>query len=143
MIPILWRTEPLEWTDSMMDSVNEAVNRFDYVLDETAKDGGVIDHVSDSAGDVKDAAGKLEDMVKSMDLYQYMTPEEKEQYDRAKEAIEEAGKKHAEDAAKVTKAYENYYIGKAAGEDTTNEYDLKPVTESGVDSGWSYSSIDF
>lgn len=133
----------VEWTDSMMDSVNEAVNRFDYVLDETAKDGGVIDHVSDSAGDVKDAAGKLEDMVKSMDLYQYMTPEEKEQYDQAKEAIEEAGKKHAEDAAKVTEAYENYYIGKAAGEDTTNEYDLKPVTESGVDSGWSYSSIDF
>ena len=132
-----------EWTDSMMDSVNEAVSRFDYVLDETAKDGGVIDHASDAAGDVKDAAGKLEDMVKSMDLYQYMTPEEKEQYDQAKKAIEEAGKQHSEDVAKVTEAYENYYIGKAASEDTTNEYDLKPVRESGVDSGWSYSSIPF
>lgn len=132
-----------EWTDSMMDSVNEAVSRFDYVLDETAKDGGVIDHASDAAGNVKDAAGKLEDMVKSMDLYQYMTPEEKEQYDRAKEAIEEAGKQHSEDVAKVTEAYENYYIGKAVSEDTTNEYDVKPVRESGVDSGWSYSSIPF
>ena len=30
----------IDWTDSMMDSVNEAVNRFDYVLDETAKDDG-------------------------------------------------------------------------------------------------------
>lgn len=132
-----------EWTDSMMDSVNEAVSRFDYVLDETAKDGGVIDHASDAAGDVKDAAGKLEDMVKSMDLYQYMTPGEKEQYDQAKKAIEEAGKQHSEDVAKITEAYENYYIGKAASEDTTNEYDLKPVRESGVDSGWSYSSIPF
>ena len=132
-----------EWTDSMMDSVNEAVSRFDYVLDETARDGGVIDHASDAAGDVKDAAGKLEDMVKSMDLYQYMTPEEKEQYDQAKKAIEEAGKQHSEDVAKVTEAYENYYTGKAVSEDTTNEYDVKPVRESGVDSGWSYSSIPF
>lgn len=129
-----------EWTDSMMDSVNEAVSRFDYVLDETAKDGGVMDHASDAAGDVKDAAGRLEDAVQSLDLYQYMTPEEKEQYDRAKDAIEEAGKKHAEDVAKATEAYENYYIGKAANGDSTNEYDLKPVRESGVDSGWSFSS---
>lgn len=132
-----------EWTDSMMDSVNEAVSRFDYVLDETAKDGGVVDHASDAAEDVKDAAGKLEDMVKSMDIYKYMTPEEREQYDQAKKAIEEAGKKHAEDVSKATEAYENYYIGKAANEDTTHEYDLKPVRESGVDSSWSYTSIAF
>ncbi|MDE6404260.1 MAG: hypothetical protein K2M20_01250 [Lachnospiraceae bacterium] len=126
----------VEWTDSMMDSVNEAVSRFDYVLDETARDGGVIDHASDAAEDVKDAAGKLEDMVNSMDLYKYMTPEEREAYDRAKKAIEEAGKQHAEDVAKATEAYENYYIDKARSEDTTYEYDLKPVTESGVDAGW-------
>ena len=134
----------VEWTDSMMDSVNEAVSRFDYVLEETAKDGGVMDHASDAAGDVKDAAGELEDMVKSMDLYKYMTPEEKEQYDQAKKAIEEAGKQRAEDVAKATEAYENYYIDKARSEDTIYEYDLKPVTESGVDDSWGgpYSEAD-
>lgn len=126
----------VEWTDDMMNSVNEAVSRFDYVLDETAKDGGVMDHASGAAEDAKDAAGKLESMVKSLDLYQYMTPEEKEQYDRAKQAIEEAGKQHAEDVSKVTAAYENYYIGVAVGADTVHEYDLKPVRESGVDTGW-------
>ncbi|MCM1268630.1 MAG: hypothetical protein NC302_12075 [Bacteroidales bacterium] len=131
------------WTDGMMDSVNEAVSRFDYVLDETAKDGGVVDHASDAAGDARDAAEKLEDMVKALDLYQYMTPEEKEQYDKAKAAIEEAGKKHAENEAKAVDAYENYYIGRAANEDLTNEYDLKPVRESGVDSGWAYATIPF
>lgn len=126
----------VEWTDSMMDSVNEAVSRFDYVLDETAKDGGVIDHATDAAGDVKDAAKKLEDMVKDMDLYRYMTPEEKEAYDQAKKAIEEAGKEHAENVAKATEAYENYYIDVARSEDTTYEYDLYPVTESGVVTNW-------
>ena len=133
----------VEWTDSMMDSVNEAMSRFDYVLDETAKDGGVIDHATDAAGDVKDAAKKLEDMVKDMDLYRYMTPEEKEAYDQAKKAIEEAGKEHAENVAKATEAYENYYIDKARLEDTEHEYDLKPVTESGVDEGWSGPPANF
>lgn len=135
----------VEWTDSMMDSVNEAVSRFDYVLDETAKDGGVVDHASDAAEDVKDAAGKLEDMVKAMDLYKYMTPEEREQYDRAKEAIEEAGKQHAEDVSKATEAYENYYIARVAftnseytSPDTVNEHDLKPRIGGVTDRNWSY-----
>lgn len=128
----------VEWTDSMMDSVNEAMSRFDYVLDETAKDDGVLDHASDAAGDVKDAAEKLENMVKSMDLYRYMTPEEKEAYDQAKKAIEEAGKEHSENVAKATEAYENYYIDKARQEEpaSTYEYDLRPITESGVDTEW-------
>ena len=133
----------VEWTDSMMSSVNEAVSRFDYVLDETAKDGGVIDHATDAAGDVKDAAEKLEDMVKNMDLYRYMTPEEKEAYNQAKKAIEEAGKEHAENVAKATEAYENYFIAQAARSDAyrDQETDLRPVTESGVDSDWNYDAI--
>lgn len=127
----------VEWTDSMMDSVNEAVSRFDYVLDETAKDGGVIDHATDAAGDVKDAAKDLEDMVKDMDLYRYMTPEEREAYDQAKKTIEEAGKEHAKNVAKATEAYENYYIDKARLDDTDHENNLKPMTGSGVDESWS------
>ncbi|MBD5517228.1 MAG: hypothetical protein HDR07_01590 [Lachnospiraceae bacterium] len=127
----------VEWTDSMMDSVNEAMSRFDYVLDETAKDGGMIDHATDAAEDVKDAAKKLEDMVKDMDLYRYMTPEEKEAYDQAKKAIEEAGKEHAENVAKATEAYYHSYINDAAKEKTdNNEHDLKPVKGSEADSSW-------
>lgn len=128
------------WTDSMMDSVSEAANRFDYVLDETAKDGGVIDQASDAAKDTREAADRLEATVKSMNLYQYMTPEEREQYDQAKKAIEEERKKRDEDVDQATAAYENYYIDKARMEDTDNEYDLKPMKESGVDSGWNYDA---
>lgn len=121
----------IDWTDSMMNSVNEAVSRFDYVLDETAKEDGVIGHAADAADDVKDAAGELEDMVQAMDIFQYMTPEEQELYNDAKAAIENGGKEHARYAAEATEAYENYYINKAAdGKDA--EADLKPVTGSGV-----------
>lgn len=126
----------IDWTDSMMDSVNEAVNRFDYVLDETAKDDGVIDHMTDAASDVKDTAKELGDMVQAMDIFQYMTPEERAQYDQAKAAVESGGKEHAGYVAEMTLAYENYYIGEAAAQDTTNEYDLKPIGSAGLDTNW-------
>lgn len=119
----------VDWTDSMMDSVNEAVNRFDYVLDETAKDDGIIDHmtdaaagVKDTASDVKDTAKELGDMVQAMDIYQYMTPEEQILYNDAKAAIENGGKEHAGYAADATEAYENYYIAK-----NSMGTDLKPI----------------
>lgn len=128
--------QTIDWTDSMMDSVNEAVNRFDYVLDETAKDDGVIDHMTDAASDVKDTAKELGDMVQAMDIYQYMTPEERAEYDQARATIENGGKEHAGYAAEMTQAYENYYIGEAAAPDTTYEYDLRPVGSTGVDTNW-------
>ncbi len=122
----------IDWTDSMMDSVNEAVSRFDYVLDETAKEDGVIDHATGAADDVKDAAAELEDMVQAMDIYQYMTPEEQVLYNDARAAIEDGGKEHAGYAAEATEAYENYFIAKAAINKGDIESDLKPMTASGV-----------
>lgn len=117
----------IDWTDSMMDSVNEAVNRFDYVLEETAKDDGVIDHMTDAASDVKDTAKELGDMVQAMDIYQYMPPEEQVLYNDARAAIESGGKEHAGYAAEATEAYENYYILKRI-DGVDLESDLKPVT---------------
>lgn len=131
----------IDWTDSMMDSVNEAVNRFDYVLDETAKENGVIDHVTGAASDVKDTAKELGDTVDALDLYNYMTPDDREEYDAAKTAIEEAGKEHAEDVRKATEADYHYYINEAAKDRIDDgEHDLKPVTESGVDANWNLSN---
>lgn len=117
----------IDWTDSMMDSVNEAVNRFDYVLEETARDDGVLDHMTDAASDVKDTAKELGDMVQAMDIYQYMPPEEKVLYDDAKASIESGGKEHARYASDATQAYENYYILKRV-DGVDLESDLKPTT---------------
>ena len=134
------------WTDEMIGSVNEAVNRLDYIMDESAKEDGVIDHTHEAAGNVKDAADKLTGMVDSLDIYQYMTPAERERYDHAKKSMEEAAKKHAEDYAEAMDAYDNYYIDRVRSTedkykqaDQANENDLKPRFESGVDSGWSWS----
>lgn len=134
------------WTDEMIGSMNEAVNRLDYIMDESAKDNGMIDQTHDAAGNVKEAAEKLGDLVDSLDIYQYMTPEEKERYDHAKESMEKAAKQHAQDYADAIEAYENYYIDRIRSTEDkykqaeqVNEDDLKPCFESGVDSGWSWN----
>ncbi|MDE6845082.1 MAG: hypothetical protein K2J99_04870 [Lachnospiraceae bacterium] len=123
------------WTDEMIGSVNEAVNRFDYVMDETAKDNGVLDHTRDAAGNVKDAADKLQDTVNSLDIYQYMSPEQRSMYDNAKANMESASKQYSEDYAKAVAAQENcclaYYAfddSEFAGADNAvSELDLKPT----------------
>lgn len=137
----------IEWSDGMMDSVNEAINRFDYVIEETARNDGVIDQGRDAAGNVKNAAKELEDMINSMDIYQYMTPEEQEEYNAAKDAIREASEKHAEDYADYMKAYRNYCIDQIRfSEDKytdgdLNELDLRPIIEGdGLKMEWSGSS---
>lgn len=134
----------VEWTDGMVDSVNEAINRFDYVIEETSKNDGVIDQSRGAADNVRDAAKELEDMVDSMDIYQYMTPEEQEEYNAAKNAMKEASEKHAEDYADYMKAYKNYCIDEKRAEsqyqydDDLNERDLRPIVEEdGLQKEWS------
>lgn len=138
------------WTDEMIGSVNEAVNRFDYVMDETAKDNGVLDHTRDAAGNVKDAAGKLQDTVESLDIYQYMSPEQRSMYDNAKSGMESATKKYSEDYAKAVAAQENCYLAEYAFTDTefcdgskTNELDLKPTVDGVTDSSWTRTGSDY
>ena len=132
------------WTDEMIGSVNEAVNRLDYVMDETAKDNGVLDHTKDAAGNVKDAAGKLESTVDSLDIYQYMSPQERELYDSAKAGMENATKKYSEDYAKAVAAQENCCLAYYAFSDAefndgskTNELDLKPTQDGATVTTWS------
>ncbi|MDE6388091.1 MAG: hypothetical protein K2L82_09860 [Lachnospiraceae bacterium] len=130
------------WTDEMIGSVNEAVNRLDYVMDETAKDNGVIDHTKDAAGNVKDAAGKLEDTVDSLDIYRYMSPQERELYDNAKANMESATQKYSEDYAKAVAAQDDYWIAHYAFKESEftdgspNETDLKPIRNGIVDTSW-------
>lgn len=122
----------VEWTDGMVGSVNEAINRFDYVMDEAAKSGGMLDRTRGAVDNVKDAADELEDTVEALDIYQYMTPEERERYDNAKESIDSANREHAGYYADAVQAYNHFYINIARDENSSNESDLVPVLKDGT-----------
>lgn len=132
------------WTDEMIGSANEAMSRLDYVMDETAKDDGVLDHTNDAVGNVKDAAGKLQDTVDSLDIYQYMSPEQRNMYDSAKASMESATKEYSQDYAKAIAAQENCCLAYYAFDDSefndennaVNELDLKPTINGICQTSW-------
>lgn len=134
--------QTVEWTDGMVGSVNEAINRLDFVMDETAKEGGVLDQARDAAGNVKDAAGELEDTVEALSIYQYMSPDEQQRYDAAKAAIENAGKEHAGYYEDAMRGYHHFYINIAWQTPGSNVSDLRPMVNGSVDDSL-ISSSDF
>ncbi|MCM1387236.1 MAG: hypothetical protein NC231_07920 [Bacillus sp. (in: Bacteria)] len=137
----------VEWTDGMIGSVNDAINRLDYVMDEAAKNGGMLDSAKGAASDVKDAADELVDTIDALDIYQYMTPEERTRYDAAKENIDSANRERAGYYADAVQAYNNYYINQARDEYSSNEGDLVPklkdgtVKESGISGTGGYKAF--
>ena len=78
----------VEWTDGMVSSANDLMGRVDYIMDETGKNGGFIDQTRNAAGNVRDAAAELGDTVEALDIYRYMTEEEKARYEEARAWID-------------------------------------------------------
>lgn len=106
----------VEWTDGMVSSANDLMGRVDYIMDETGRNGGFIDQTRNAAGNVRDAAAQLGNTVEALDIYQYMTEEEKARYEEARAWMENASRQYAEDYAEALEAYRNYYIDKVRSE---------------------------
>lgn len=131
------------WTDEMIGSVNDAMGRLDYIMEETSKQDGVFDQTREAAGNVKDAAKKLGDAVDTMDIYQYMSSEDRERYENAKANMKTMSDLYAGYRAGALEAAENYYIDYTRKEEKykdsngVNEDNLKPRISGVVDATWS------
>ncbi|HOO29120.1 MAG TPA: hypothetical protein PLU43_11705, partial [Lachnospiraceae bacterium] len=138
----------VEWTDGVIAAANEAVGRAEYIMDEASKDDGLLDQSEDAAENVKSAAGKLSEVVDDLDIYQYMSDAEKEQYDRDKSSLESATSEHAAYAEDAYNAYEDYYLDEIrSSEDkykdpslSVNEIDLRPVVSGNTVTDWTWNS---
>lgn len=141
----------VQWVDGMVGAANEMFNRADYIMDEAAKQNGVIDQTHNAAGNLKDAAGSLVDVMDDLDIYSYMTEEEQIRYDNAKNTVSDATKEYNEYYADATKAYDDYYIDTVRNTDTkyqattgATETDLKPYDKDGnqLSITWSSPMVD-
>lgn len=102
----------IEWTDDMVGSANDMMGRVDYIMDETARSGGFMDQTRSAAGNVRDAAEQLGNTVDALDIYQYMSAEEKALYEESRDAMQDASTQYAQSYEEALKAYRNYYIDK-------------------------------
>ena len=120
----------VSWVDGMVDNANEVVSRVDYIMDESAKSGGMIDDINQATSNSKDAAKKLSDTINDLDIYKYMSDEDQLEYDHARTSLEEAMEEYAEYEDEGYKSYYNYYVDSIRYEDEysrtgeANENDL-------------------
>ena len=141
----------VQWVDGMVGAANEMFSRADYIMDEAAKQNGVIDQTHNAAGNLRDAAESLVDVMDDLDIYSYMTEEEQIRYDNAKNTVSNATKEYNEYYADATKAYDDYYIDTVRNTDTkyqaatgATETDLKPYDKDGnqLSITWTLPMVD-
>ena len=138
----------VEWTDGVVSAANEAVSRADYIMDEAAKKDGALDQTKNAASNVKSLATELVKVVEDLDIYKYMTADEKQQYDTYKKKLEDATKEYNDYIVNATEAYTDYYLDQIRSTESkyndvslsVNEVNLKPVTSAGTQTGWNYEA---
>lgn len=156
----------VEWADKMVSAANETMNRIDYVMEEAEKDGGPIDQTTQAVGNGKDAAAEIGDALDSLDVYQYLSEEEKKRYDEAKEQLQKASEEYNDSYTEYVKAYDQYYLAERAANavievedgaggkknvpkyqgnnpdyEGATETDMKPVKDSTINESWGFGTV--
>ncbi|MCR5421159.1 MAG: hypothetical protein K6E98_09140 [Lachnospiraceae bacterium] len=94
--------ETEDFINGVMDGGNEFFNRIDHALNVISVDGGILDQTTAALDNSYTAVSNLVQAVKDLDIYNYMSDDEKNDYDQAKTNIEKA---HTD----YKNYYDNYY----------------------------------
>ena len=99
-----------DFVNGVVGTTNELVDRLDYVLDETSKDGGPLDDIGNATDDIIGSVDEIEDIADDLDIENYMDDEERERYENAKTCLSEITKEHAGYfKSKYDEKYPEYY----------------------------------
>lgn len=96
------------WINGMVSAGNEILDRADYIMDETAKEGGIIDQGKNAGTNVKKASENLTYAIDDLKLEQYLNESEKADYNQAKSNMEQASKDYDEAYNLVKGNFDNY-----------------------------------
>lgn len=117
----------IDYANQISSSTNEAFSRVEYVLDEASKQDGFIDQVTYAARDAKNAGSDLRKAVNDLDLDQYLTEEEKEEYRKAKEVLEGAGQQYTENYLKSYRVYFNHEVANEMAQHSLGDDNLRDL----------------
>ncbi|MBQ8007421.1 MAG: hypothetical protein IJ245_07320 [Lachnospiraceae bacterium] len=99
-----------DFVNGAMNSTNQIMGRIEYVLDETSKNGGPMDDLTDAGSDLRGAASDLEKAAEDLDIYNYMSEDEKTEYDAAKTNLKNATEEYSGYySEKYDEVYDGYY----------------------------------
>lgn len=105
----------IDYANGISGATSEAFSRVEYVLDETTKQGGVLDHTESAAGYGRDTAKELKKAADNLDVDKYLTGDEKQQYEEASSLLETGGVQYGELYDRAYRPFYNYYVYNGAG----------------------------
>lgn len=105
----------IDYANGISGATSEAFSRVEYVLDETTKQGGVLDHTESAAGYGKDTAKELKEAADNLDVDKYLTGDEKQQYEEASSLLETGSVQYGELYDRAYRPFYNYYVYNGAG----------------------------
>ncbi len=103
-------TGTVDLVNGISSAANTAFSRIDYVIDEASKEGGIMDGTVSAAENVSESIKDIRDTIDDIDIYEYLSDGEKEDFDRAKEAMEIITAQESELYDAAYDAYFNEFI---------------------------------
>ena len=132
--------ETSAWINSMADSGNEFVSRIDYALQETAKNGGALDHTRQATEDAGKAMDNLTNAVNDLDIQKYLSSDESVSYNSAKDNLKNGTSENRKLYDKYYESDYKYNYNKAVDENRKKVYvlssNLVPLNVSGNEIPW-------
>ena len=101
--------QTIDYLNGMSNTANEAINRVEYIIDETSKSGGAMDDTKNAVNDMRSASEKLIKTMEALNVYDYMTPEERTEYENDQRELTDRNKDYADWVEEGTKGLRNYY----------------------------------
>ena len=126
----------IDWTNGMVGAGNEFMSRAQYIMSETSKNGGPIDSTSNAMNDVKAASGEFKQAMEAANIKNYMTEQEKGDFDDASDRLEFLTTNQEKNIACYTNADRNRLTKKlSTGDPVKYPYsqDLIPYDKDGVE----------
>lgn len=100
------------FVDSVMGEANKAASRAEFLVDEMAKNGGVLDQMSAAADNAAKTGEELINTIEDFEITQYLTPEEQARLDADMATSKSAIKTYSDYVNTASNAFKQYYRDK-------------------------------
>ena len=100
----------VDYANGVSAATTETIARVDYVLEESSKDGGPLDNYAQAATNVKSSTENAQKAVNDLNIEEYLTGDELEQYQKAREGLLTAFEIYEQNYTKSYRVYYNSYV---------------------------------
>ena len=102
----------IDYINGMSNAANDAIDRVEYIISESSKEGGPFDNTNSAVESMKRDTEALIKTVTDLDVYSYMSEQDRADYDEYQRKSKEITEDYAKWSDESAGAYRQYYTDK-------------------------------